>query len=173
MYEYKVVPAPRRALKVKGLKTPTDRFAHTLSERLNAETTGGWQFVRTETLPCEVRSGLRGVKSSTETVMIFQRLVAMEPAAEPVATAYEPTYDAPVYAETAEPQHEEYVAQDAQHYAPEPVAEDLPEPVAAPPQSEPPAQPLFRAGAGLRADPTQRAEPVLRPLGGQMRDSDH
>lgn len=173
MYEYKVVPAPRRALKVKGLKTPTERFAHTLSERLNAETTGGWQFVRTETLPCEVRSGLRGVKSSTETVMIFQRLVAMEPAAEPMAAAYEPVYEAPVYAERAEPQAAPYTAQDAHHYAPEPMAESLPEHEAAPAPSAPPAEPLFRAGTGLRADPTQRAEPVLRPLGGQMRDGDH
>ncbi|MBN8194777.1 hypothetical protein JI667_22010, partial [Bacillus sp. NTK074B] len=47
MFEYKVVPAPVRAVRVKGLKTTAERFAHTVAESINAEAAGGWQFVRT------------------------------------------------------------------------------------------------------------------------------
>ena len=100
MYEYKVVPAPLRAAKAKGLKTVAERFAHALAERINAEAAGGWQFVRTETLPCEERKRFGGARTSTQVVMIFARELgqprpdasATPPAgqpAEPVASAAE------------------------------------------------------------------------------------
>ena len=74
MYEYKVIPAPARAEKVRGLKTTAERFAHVLTLAINAEADEGWEFVRTETLPCEERKGLMGgTRRSTETVMIFRR----------------------------------------------------------------------------------------------------
>ncbi|MFN4101124.1 MAG: hypothetical protein ACK4GT_15245, partial [Pararhodobacter sp.] len=76
MYEYKVVPAPQRAVKVKGLKTTAERFAHTLAEHINAEAAGGWQFVRTESLPCEERSALGSVRLSQQVVMVFARELA-------------------------------------------------------------------------------------------------
>ena len=73
MYEYKVVPAPTRAGKIKGLKTTAERFAHSLAERINAEAAGGWRFLRTESLACEERRGLTGTSRSTQTVMICTR----------------------------------------------------------------------------------------------------
>ncbi len=73
MHEYKVVPAPQRAQKVKGLKTTEQRFANTLAEAINAEAAGGWQFLRTETLPCEERGTLGSMRTTTVTVMIFAR----------------------------------------------------------------------------------------------------
>ena len=76
MYEYKVVPAPQRARRIKGLKNTADRFAHALAERINAEATGGWQFLRTETMPCEERSAFGRAKTSMQTVMVFQRGLA-------------------------------------------------------------------------------------------------
>jgi hypothetical protein len=74
MYEYKVVPAPARAAKVKGLKTTGDRFAHVLTEALNDLGAEGWEFQRTETLPCEERKGwFGGTRVSTQIMMIFRR----------------------------------------------------------------------------------------------------
>lgn len=72
-YEYKVIPAPARAIKVKGLKTTAERFAHVLTETLNREAEQGWEFVRSETLPCEERKGLMSTARSTQTVLVFRR----------------------------------------------------------------------------------------------------
>lgn len=72
MFEYKVVPAPDRAVKVRGLKTTSERFAHALTETLNALSADGWEFLRSETLPCEERKGwFGGTRATTQTVMIF------------------------------------------------------------------------------------------------------
>lgn len=83
MYEYKVVPAPVRAVKVRGLKTTADRFAHLLSETMNALAAEGWEYQRAEALPCEERRGLTGTRTTTQTVMIFRRALAAPAAAEP------------------------------------------------------------------------------------------
>lgn len=72
-YEYKVIPAPARTVKVKGLKTTGERFAHLLTEALNREAEQGWTFLRAESLPCEERKGLTGTARSTQTVLIFRR----------------------------------------------------------------------------------------------------
>lgn len=153
MHEYKVVPAPQRAAKSKGLKTIADRFAHTLAERINAEAAGGWHFVRTETLPCEERSRLGSVRVSQQVVMIFARelgatrpdagaaLAAAQGHAAPAAEAPEPAAPAISAAPTATP-----------------VATPLATPVRR-------QEPLFRSGAMLRAEGAARAEPVLRPRG--------
>ena len=73
MYEYKIVPAPVRAAKVKGLKTTADRFAHAMSEAINAQAEHGWLFQRTETMTCEERRGMGRLKTSSQTLMVFSR----------------------------------------------------------------------------------------------------
>jgi len=74
MYEYKVIPAPARAQKIRGLKTTSERFAHLLTEAINAEAEEGWDYVRAESLPCEEKKSiLGGIKRSTESVLIFRR----------------------------------------------------------------------------------------------------
>ncbi|MCB1362306.1 MAG: DUF4177 domain-containing protein [Rhodobacter sp.] len=168
MYEYKVVPAPLRAAKAKGLKTVAERFAHALAERINAEAAGGWQFVRTETLPCEERKRFGGARTSTQVVMIFARelgqprpdasaalVAAAQFESEPEATpSYEAEYAA-AYAE-ARPDAD---GPAAPYY--ESAHDDQPEVQPAP---QPRREPVFRAGAMLRGDgPTARIEPVLRP----------
>ena len=92
MFEYKVIPAPARTVKLRGLKTTADRFAHLLTEAINAEAEEGWEYVRAESLPCEERKGLMGgTRRSTETVLIFRRALdwvdAPEEATEPVVQA--------------------------------------------------------------------------------------
>lgn len=168
MYEYKVVPAPMRTGKIKGLKTTAERFAHLLSERINAEAAGGWRFLRTESLACEERKGLTGTNRTTQTVMVFARALGQT---RPDAGA--------ALAAVQEGR--------AAHAAPEALAPPPPawddrvdaagregmsrEPPLALPPAEPRApepvqrrqEPLFRAGAMLRGESGARSEPVLRP----------
>lgn len=135
MHEYKVVPAPVRAPKVRGLKTTAERFSHALTEAINAEAAGGWQFLRTETLPCEERGTLGRTRTSTQVVMVFGRPLGM---ARPDAGAA--------------------LAAAQEHYSPPEAPRPAPE--SAPARREP----LFRAGTLLRNEAApQRTEPVLRP----------
>jgi hypothetical protein len=76
-HEYKVIPAPRRAEKAKGLKTTADRFAHALAEAINAMARDGWMYVRAEVLPCEERAGLTGRKVTDQHVLVFCRPIAL------------------------------------------------------------------------------------------------
>lgn len=78
VFDYKVLPAPARARKVKGAATPEDRFAATLSEVLNAQSQDGWEFVRAETLPSEERTGLTGTRSVFRTMLVFRRPADIE-----------------------------------------------------------------------------------------------
>ncbi len=96
-YEYKVVPAPRRGEKARGVKRTEDRFARTLAEAINELAADGWEYQRAETLPCEERTGLTGrVTNGFQSVLVFRRRLAPavarpEPAAEqPVLRAAAP-----------------------------------------------------------------------------------
>jgi hypothetical protein len=91
-YNYRIVPAPERARKVKGAKTPEARFAATLEEDLNTLGEDGWEFVRTETFSVEERSGFTGKKSVNRCMMVFRK-----PLAEPAVA------EAPVALRAAEP----------------------------------------------------------------------
>ncbi len=146
MYEYKVVPAPQRAAKAKGLKTTAERFAHALAERINAEAAGGWQFLRSESLPCEERTRLGGSKLSQQVVMIFARELGQ---ARPDAAA------ALAAVQQSEP---------ALRNEPRARSDDDEPAISTAPAPQRRQEPLFRSGAMLRADAAgQRAEPVLRP----------
>lgn len=72
-FEYRVVPAPRRGEKVKGAKTSEDRFAVALMRVMNTLGAEGWEYVRADTLPCDERTGLTGVKTSYLNMLVFRR----------------------------------------------------------------------------------------------------
>jgi hypothetical protein len=143
-YEYKVVPAPARGAKARGLKTTAARFAHALEALMNELGAEGWEYVRADTLPCEERKGLTGTTTTYQNLLVFRRaLVAAEE-------------EAPVAGLLAAPAPE-----------PAPPAPDAP-PSAAPPSAphatEPPAPrprgggmrnpaPLVAGGAATRTDP--------------------
>ncbi len=74
-FEYKVVPAPTRGKKARGLKTPADRFALALSEVMNELAAEGWEYQRAETLPSEERSGLTGRSRVDHNLLIFRRKI--------------------------------------------------------------------------------------------------
>ncbi|MFN3936128.1 MAG: DUF4177 domain-containing protein [Gemmobacter sp.] len=121
-YEYRVVPAPRRAGKVKGAKTVPDRFAGTLARVMNDLGAEGWEYLRADTLPIEERVGLTGRTTSFHTLLVFRRALsapAAEPAAERLATELAPdTADLP-------PPAPEGAPADAAAALPEPDALDL------------------------------------------------
>ena len=84
-FEYKVVPAPAKGTKAKGVKTPEARFANSIELLLNELAAEGWEFQRAELLPSEERSGLTGSTTNWRNVMVFRRALAAEqPAAAPV-----------------------------------------------------------------------------------------
>jgi len=77
-YEYKVVPAPTRGEKVRGAKTPADRFAQTLATVMNDLAREGWEYVRADTLPSEERTGLTKRTTVYHSLLVFRRATAAE-----------------------------------------------------------------------------------------------
>ncbi len=78
-YEYRVIPAPAKGAKAKGVKTPEDRFAHALQELMNEMGAEGWEYQRAETLPSTERAGLTGSTTNWRHVLVFRRVLS-EPA---------------------------------------------------------------------------------------------
>jgi hypothetical protein len=99
-YEYKVVPAPTRPAKVKGVKGTEQKFAVALSEIMNELAGDGWEYLRTDTLPCEERQGLTGRTTTFQNMLVFRR--AAGGAAEAVAAPHgEAVLAAPAFRATA------------------------------------------------------------------------
>ncbi|MGO4909695.1 DUF4177 domain-containing protein [Pseudorhodobacter sp. W20_MBD10_FR17] len=72
-FEYQVVPAPKKGEKSKGAKTPADRFALALTTLMNKMGVLGWEYIRSDILPCEERVGLTGSKSVYQNMLVFRR----------------------------------------------------------------------------------------------------
>lgn len=72
-YEYKVVPAPTKGLKAKGIKTPEGRFANSVQSVLNTQGGEGWEYLRSELLPSDERTGLTGSTTHWRNVLVFRR----------------------------------------------------------------------------------------------------
>lgn len=85
--EYRVEPAPRRGTKTKGLKTSEERFAATLTAKLNEMAAEGWDYLRADTLPCEERSGIAGRSTTYHSVLVFSRPKTEAKAEAPAALA--------------------------------------------------------------------------------------
>ncbi|WP_417807977.1 DUF4177 domain-containing protein [Thioclava sp.] len=79
-FEYKVIPAPARGEKERGLKAGVERFAHTLSGVMNDMAVQGWEYLRAETLPAEERTGLTGKTTVYHNLLVFRRALSLEPA---------------------------------------------------------------------------------------------
>lgn len=103
-YEYKVVPAPKKGLKGKGLKNTDTRFANALMVEMNELGAEGWEYQRSDTLPCEERSGLRGRNTTFLNMLVFRREVLT--VAELIDTVVEDTVtESPVAAENIAKPH--------------------------------------------------------------------
>ena len=99
-YEYKVVPAPAKGRKARGVKTPEGRFALAVEQVLNKMGAEGWEYLRADLLPSEDRSGLAGSTVNWRNLLVFRRAIetgteafqpqvvdAPDPTAEPPAVA--------------------------------------------------------------------------------------
>lgn len=148
-FEYKVVPAPAKGTKAKGVKTPHGRFAVTVEQLLNEMGAEGWEFQRAELLPSEERSGLTGSKTHWRNVMVFRRAVQQNPVQAPL--------QAPAPATVPEP-----------YVAPPAFAEPIPEPIitatAGDPEADPDAKPV--PGPGARAMVADDGVEELSPVSG-------
>ncbi|OIQ33541.1 MAG: DUF4177 domain-containing protein [Alphaproteobacteria bacterium MedPE-SWcel] len=112
-YEYKVVPAPNRGKKARGVKTPEARFANGIESVLNDMAAEGWDFQRAEMLPAEERSGLTGTKTTWRNLLVFRRALTAHAsddrhAALPLAAtaSVPPATGAPAEAVASDPEAE-------------------------------------------------------------------
>lgn len=118
-FEYKVVPAPKRGLKAKGIKGSEARFANALQTVMNELGAEGWEYQRTDTLPFEERQGLTGKATSFQNMLIFRRALTVE-VGEEVPLIEDQSEDLPQ-------EQEERVSETLAD--PAPVDEDASEPV--------------------------------------------
>ncbi|MAQ86460.1 MAG: DUF4177 domain-containing protein [Maritimibacter sp.] len=147
-YEYKVVPAPKKAGKVKGVKGTEARFAHELASLMNQYGADGWEYQRTDTLPCEERSGLTGRTTTFQNMLVFRReLESGLRAADAIASVHvdQPAPMTPPAAPVHTPPHAETHAPRA----------DAPGPVHSPVHSPAPS---VAATPSLSADPSRRID---------------
>ncbi len=80
MFEYRLLPTPAASKKAKGMKTVPERFAHALTEALNAEAKNGWEFVGQESFSVEEKPGMMKKPVTTElTYLVFKRSTKNEP----------------------------------------------------------------------------------------------
>ncbi len=72
-YEYKVVPAPSKGIKGKGVRGAEAKFSFALQELMNGMAGYGWEYQRSETLPSIERSGIAGTTTEWRNVLVFRR----------------------------------------------------------------------------------------------------
>ncbi|WP_371155052.1 hypothetical protein [Jannaschia sp. 2305UL9-9] len=93
-FEYRVVPAPRRGEKAKGVRSGEARFALAMSRLFNRMGEMGWEYVRADTLPAEERVGLTGSEVRYHALLVFRRstqpVQMTPPAPQPVIEAARP-----------------------------------------------------------------------------------
>lgn len=133
-FEYRVVPAPKRGLKARGVKGSEAMFALALETAMNELGAAGWDYVRADTLPCEERSGLTGRTTVYQNMLVFRRA---KPEAVTEAPAEARKALAPPLAVAVTP----------------PPAPSIPAPAATDNTLLPPAPPVGPATGPLRLDP--------------------
>jgi hypothetical protein len=72
-YQYRVVPAPTKGLKAKGIKGPEARFSNAIEDLMNTMGAEGWEYQRAETLPSQERVGLTGSATQWRNVLVFRK----------------------------------------------------------------------------------------------------
>lgn len=77
LYEYDVVPAPKKAMRVPGLIREDDRVAHELMELFNDMALDGWEYVRADAIPIDNVTGIAGNLPATHTMLVFRRALAL------------------------------------------------------------------------------------------------
>jgi hypothetical protein len=94
-YEYKVVPAPAKGKKAKGVRGTEARFAYALEDLMNQMGADGWEYQRAETLPSEERHGLTSVTTTYRNMLVFRRAVLTETDMAPAPQLPAPVQELP------------------------------------------------------------------------------
>ena len=132
-FEYKVVPAPNRPKRVKGVKGTAGRFAAVLTETMNEQAADGWEYLRSDSMPVEEKPGLLKSRVETyQTVLVFRRAMGAT-AQTPMAGYIEDQSD---------------------------MVEPTPEPVTEVAQEAPAVEPETYEEPEAHAEPEIRAEPT-------------
>lgn len=97
-YEFKVVPAPKRGEKARGVKTTEERFALALGNLMNALGREGWDYVRADALPVDERAGFTGTKTSYHNMLVFRRPLDQPVSEAPVSHPIRPVASEPMMA---------------------------------------------------------------------------
>jgi len=79
LFEYKVIPAPEKGIKAKGVKAPEARFALILQDVMNQHAAEGWEYQRAEALPSQERAGLTSSATVFRNVLVFRRAIEIAP----------------------------------------------------------------------------------------------
>lgn len=79
-FEYRVVPAPTKASKFRGIRDRGEKFARTVEELMNEMGADGWEYLRADTLPAEERQGLTSKTTVFQNMLVFRRPMAAEAA---------------------------------------------------------------------------------------------
>lgn len=152
-FEYKVVPAPTRAKRVRGVKTAAGRFAVALGEVINEQAADGWDYVRSDSMPVEEKPGL--LKSTVEnyyTMLVFRRPTDTPATDAPAIPVAAPAVPVPAAVPPVEPAVDPVV---------EPVVADYADPVLNPPGG---------GNTDFPADPPMTAPPAEPPAPVQGND---
>jgi len=75
-YEYRVMPAPTKAKRGAYMRGAAQRFADRLEQIFNDMGNEGWEYVRTDTLPNEQRSGMTSTTITYRNMLVFRRVIA-------------------------------------------------------------------------------------------------
>ena len=95
-FEYKTICAPRKALKVKGVKGANNWYAQTLTDVINAQSADGWEYFRAESLPVDEKIGMMGKTAEKYlSLLIFRR--------ENIETYEEPDFSPATPEDTSDP----------------------------------------------------------------------
>ncbi|SDX96812.1 DUF4177 domain-containing protein [Citreimonas salinaria] len=113
-YEYKIVPAPERGEKERGLKTPEARFAAAVERVINEMAAKGWEYQRTDALPSEERAGLTHTQTVWRHLLVFRRSTGAEQAVRPAAPVTPLVQAQPAAAHAAHPVPAEQFADEPQ-----------------------------------------------------------
>lgn len=119
VYEYKVVPAPRRGQRKGDNKGTAGRFANAMAGIMNEQAADGWEYLRAESLPAEEGGMMRKKVEVFQNVLVFRKPVEID------MTGYELDEEAEDSAMAEEP---EPVPELEPAPAAEPQPEALPEP---------------------------------------------
>ena len=74
-YEYKIVGAPEKGKRKRGMRRRSDRVAAAFADIIKSEAVDGWEYLRTDLLPIIEGAGwFRRGREVNRAVMVFRRM---------------------------------------------------------------------------------------------------